>query len=530
MGQAFEAADRLGVRWGYELAVEAGTTFSAPIADAVDWLFGQAQQASTVIQTGVTRVVGTVQSLSSTVQSYGQQALDWVTGAAVWTQDWWLRFEEQMSQHLAGVFTAIKVGWTVGLPMFQSYAITASKQVVNLLWGVVWGEPWFPDVPGAGGVSFIGDLLAGIFVVGDIRDVLKYWFVRPFTSDDPWWFNAGMGLLSLAGIFPGLGDIVKVLGKAGLKALVKQTLEEATQKAVREGLDETGQQVAREAAEKALAESLQRIIAALGEDAARKLLQDVSPEVAERLISDAQSLGRLDTLVTLINDGVFSRLLHKGVDPDSFAILIDDLGATGLKTLDGLLQRNMDLKVGLKVAELAQQVGAADTVRQLVSSGNLQNVDSLRKFLKEISDEIANGQYGKLRQLEEAANRSATGPVALERSLNPPGQADVIDIGAREALQLKVVTSTDSGKVVSNITEAARQLRGETGEVPPDLFSKVADIRIESPDNPLATLGREQLLEQLRDWGLDEDILRGVDELRIVNNTGTHLFGLDDFR
>jgi hypothetical protein len=117
--------------------------------------------------------------------------------------------------------------------------------------------------------------------------------------------------------------------------------------------------------------------------------------------------------------------------------------------------------------------------------------------------------------------------VALEGA--PEGQADVIDFGKNEALQIKVVTSKSEAAVVDNAAKAASQLRGETGEIPPPGMRKIADVRIENANNPLADLERPDLLRGLRDNGLDATKLGGVDVLRVTNRRGSFDFSPSEF-
>jgi hypothetical protein len=249
--------------------------------------------------------------------------------------------------------------------------------------------------------------------------------------------------------------------------------------------------------------------------------------VVTRLLQNAKSMGNMETIARLAQKGTLGSLLRRGFDADEVVLLADEIGAIGLDSVDGLMDQGVERNPALESARLAKQVGAADDVKTLVRSRNLLNPRGLRNFLRQVADEVDAGQEGKLRQLQEAAKRSASGRVALERA--PEGQADVIDFGKNEALQIKVVTSKSEAAVVDNAAKAASQLRGETGEIPPPGMRKIADVRIENANNPLADLERPDLLRGLRDNGLDATKLGGVDVLRVTNRRGSFDFSPSEF-
>jgi hypothetical protein len=255
----------------------------------------------------------------------------------------------------------------------------------------------------------------------------------------------------------------------------------------------------------------------------------MSTDTAVRVIENAQSMGNLSRLAQLAENGTLTRLLKRGFDADDVVLLFDEIGQPGLEIVDQLMENGVQKNPSLESARIAQSIGKLDVVHRLVMSGNLENPAGLRNFLRQVADEVANGQQGKLVQLEEAAIRSESGRVALEQSTEAEGQADIIDQGTGEALQMKVVTSKDPGKVASNINSAAKQLRGETGENPPAKYSKIADVRLNNPDNPMYELPRSQLLQELIDNGVSRSSLNQVDELRVTNGTGTHTFTPSDF-
>ena len=246
-----------------------------------------------------------------------------------------------------------------------------------------------------------------------------------------------------------------------------------------------------------------------------------------RLVDDAERLGHLDAIGELTARGVTERLLRNGFDSTRLVLLLDELGVKGIETIDGLIRGGVQQNPAIEAAQIAKQVGAVDEVHQLSTSGNLENPLSLRNFLREVAGELAVGNFGKLTQLREAALRSRGGRDALEKS--SAGEADVIDLGRQEALQMKVVSSDKPAAVADNTNRAAGQLRGETGETPPPGFKTIVDIRITNGRNPMFMLERAQLLAELRTNGVTQAALAGVAEVRVTNGTGTHAFTPSEF-
>ncbi|WP_043598695.1 hypothetical protein [Cellulomonas flavigena] len=264
----------------------------------------------------------------------------------------------------------------------------------------------------------------------------------------------------------------------------------------------------------------------------------VTEGVAMQVLQDAAALGRLPEAEALSRSGVLARLLARR-GPEEVVLLVDQLGVPGVEIVDGLARTGVSDAVATDAAMIAQRIGAIAEVRQLATSGNLENPAGLRAFLREVELEVRAGQRGKLVSLQEAARRSESGRVALEQSGEARTEdgaasgADVIDHGAREALQQKVVTGASRPDAVNpvtvNLEKAASQLRGESGEVPPAGYARIADIRIENPANAMFPLERAALLEALRNDGVDAAVLRGVDRVHVTNGTGTHVYTPGEF-
>jgi hypothetical protein len=227
-----------------------------------------------------------------------------------------------------------------------------------------------------------------------------------------------------------------------------------------------------------------------------------------------------------------ARMIRRGFDSANLALLVDELGKQGIEIVDRLMTDGIQRNPATEVARLAKQVGAMDDVHKLVTSGNLENPNGLLRFMRR-----AAADPNLLAQLREAAQRSAGGRVALEKSLSPKGEADVIDHARQEALQIKEVGTpggTDPGgnyvsRVADYVNDAAGQLRGERGEMPPSGYKTIVDVRIVGRSNKLFPLDRAQLLQTLRGEGVTQSSLRGVAEVRVTNGTGQHTFNPSEF-
>jgi hypothetical protein len=109
-------------------------------------------------------------------------------------------------------------------------------------------------------------------------------------------------------------------------------------------------------------------------------------------------------------------------------------------------------------------------------------------------------------------------------------QADVVDHTTQQAFQLKNVSSASDNAVRKNLTKAAEQLSGNTGEIPLEGYNKVAKIRMNpelATQNPLYNASRDEVKNLIQETlsepnkKLKGKLLRdGVDEVRFVNGNG----------
>jgi hypothetical protein len=178
-----------------------------------------------------------------------------------------------------------------------------------------------------------------------------------------------------------------------------------------------------------------------------------------------------------------------------------------------LVQRGISLKQAQDTAMAAARAGVLDKVEVLVKSPGYRNPEKLRDFLESWN----RAKEGKIQALHDAVTRLRKGhQVALEG-----GGADVVDYTAREAIQHKRIFGQGRDQLTDDLLDAAGQLRGEKGEVPPAGFTRIADIRFDAQSmHPLRSADRNKLrtlFPQRKD-------LRGVDRIEITTERGTFVF------
>jgi hypothetical protein len=224
---------------------------------------------------------------------------------------------------------------------------------------------------------------------------------------------------------------------------------------------------------------------------------------------------------------IIGQLIERRVDMD----LIDevaDSGGLGLRTFARLIQYP-----GANHADAAAMVKSAadmnhlDSLLAYAETGRIGNVRGLRTWVESAAaarHTIANA-LPYVNQLQAAAARSkdGTGPVALQ---NWAGggvtvKADIVDVGRKEAVQVRTVVGHEvDAAVVAARTAAAGAV------VAPATFRRVLDLRIAHSGNPLHGLGKAELRDALRKAGLKA----AVDAVVVVNGTGRHEYGSADFR
>ncbi len=107
-----------------------------------------------------------------------------------------------------------------------------------------------------------------------------------------------------------------------------------------------------------------------------------------------------------------------------------------------------------------------------------------------------------------------------------------MDFSAKEAIQLKNVTSLDEGGVLNNLQKAGEQLKGSHGELVPKgadgkRFQRTAEIIIDNPENPLYNKTPNQLLKKLQKKFEGNNALQDhVDLVRIRAGDKVYEFGI----
>jgi len=137
-----------------------------------------------------------------------------------------------------------------------------------------------------------------------------------------------------------------------------------------------------------------------------------------------------------------------------------------------LMRKGLSEQQARQAAQLAVQRGVAEKVQALVKSDGFRNPENLSSFLRKWKLE---GNEGKLQALEDAVARLQRGDVvALEG-----GGADVLDYTTKEAIQHKRIFGKGEKALGDDLIEGGQQLRGELGEVPPEGFKRVIDVRFD---------------------------------------------------
>jgi hypothetical protein len=172
-----------------------------------------------------------------------------------------------------------------------------------------------------------------------------------------------------------------------------------------------------------------------------------------------------------------------------------------------LMRKGLSEQQARGVADAAAKNGVVEKVQALAKSPGYRNPENLPKFL---SDWNAM-EEGKVQALEDAVARlQQRHQVALEG-----GGADVVDYTTREAIQHKRIFGKGEEALRKVLREAAEQLRGKRGEMPPEGFKKVIDVRFDpKSSNPLKGGDRNAV----RAAFAEREPLDGVDRILITTD------------
>jgi hypothetical protein len=259
---------------------------------------------------------------------------------------------------------------------------------------------------------------------------------------------------------------------------------------------------------------------------------EVPPATADAFETIGKKYGFSDSLIDeLRKEKIDPALLEKVIEKaravkGSKAMPADKLGdlaieyaTKALEITRELTRRGVMPKQAAEAAQLAAELGVLDATRDLAAAEGYRNPERLLKLLRGASK----GKLGDLRALEDASARAKAGKeVGLETPEGDVREYPTTPGEHGEVVQHKSVTSPQERAVLQNMNDAARQLRGETGEVPVGKPTRTAHIHIESPSNPLYAAAdaavRDFITRAVQDPAYD---MSGADVFRITNSKGT---------
>ncbi len=298
-----------------------------------------AQQMQGGLEQGLSNVSSELTQSQHNLQTNKASAVHQTSGAMQQAaqeadRSWWEKALSAIGSFLSGLWDGIARVFTA----IGDALLWVGKQLVNVVWGFVWGEPVFTDIWGAEFFTFLGDLIAGILVWGDIRDIVKYWIIYPLQGKGPWWLNVLLGGVAILGIIPIIGD--------GFKAVVKQLLKRFLKTAVRELTEKLGKELA------------ERLVKELGEEAAQKLVEDLGAELVQKLAQElsaqaiqelAEKLGKetLEKLAAEVGGKAIQQLVAEGgerllkeLEPATLKQLLNVLSPREIKELHDKFDSN----------------------------------------------------------------------------------------------------------------------------------------------------------------------------------------------
>lgn len=165
----------------------------------------------------------------------------------------------------------------------------------------------------------------------------------------------------------------------------------------------------------------------------------------------------------------------------------------------------------------------------LFSSSHFKNSKAEIENLSAQLRITSNSNPGYIEQVNEGLARMNSSPphnVYIESSIK---QGDIVDEFLEEAIQLKALTSTGTGKPSQRLTSAVNQF---TTEVPPVGYKKIAEVRVLNPSNPVYNYSLTELKNYLQTGvnNLSPNNLanyQSMDKLRIKTGLGIKDFKVD---
>ncbi len=356
---------------GLDAAIsEAVGSLAASVDAQLAWEDDQVTEAAAKITDGQSRASADYQAAKGEAQARDRGQPSTSRG---WLGDLWNFFDdlaqrtlEWFQEKLGRVWGNIIGGILAAIIYVVGVVVCAvawlGAQIINLVWGFIWGETAIPGY-GGGVFAFIADVIAGVLVYGDVRDIFKYWIWRPLRGDGPWWLNLLLGSLALVGLIPLVGDGLKALikalragSKAALKTLAKLVGEELAERIAKALGEEAAERIAR------------RLIEELEEETARKLIREVGAEAAEELL---EQLGK-DALKKLAQDlsGEAIQRLTRELGERTLKKLAEELSGTAIERLAADLGQEAIEKLlrtvgGSTIQELSEQLGKEAVLKLL---------------------------------------------------------------------------------------------------------------------------------------------------------------------
>jgi len=231
-------------------------------------------------------------------------------------------------------------------------------------------------------------------------------------------------------------------------------------------------------------------------------------------------LGLSDEVIDILREeGVLPETIEelsaKGISGEDMALYALEYGVRGVEVINSLIDQGRPIHIANEITRLAHENGLLGDVHQLVVGRHLENPASLRRLLREISA----GDTGKIQELRDAARRASHG-----HQVKLGGEADVVDFTNEEAIQHKEVTSPDERAVEPHLQSAADQLAGRGGEMPPEGFTRIIDIRVLNYRNPLFTADRASVRLYIETSLRHRASAGNVDVIYFTNDNGTYIF------
>jgi hypothetical protein len=280
------------------------------------------------------------------------------------------------------------------------------------------------------------------------------------------------------------------------------------------------------------ASSLTQIQSRVLMESVMRLKGNVSDALIQKMAQVLKGADRL-TAQTIVNaDGTLtqSRPLGQVANRmETTAAAQASAKATAQQLQEKLVERGVQASSARKMLEQAKSrpevMEALETLINGRGKGQLRNPQGLVELVEKATTK--KNPIGFVRELQLAAER-----VKLGHEVGLGLGADIVDFSAKEAIQLKNVTSPKKSKVGENLGEAANQLTGERGEVVPKgadgkRFQRTAEIIIDNPKNPLYDKKPNQLLKELQEqFSANPTLQEHVDMVRIRAGDKVYEFGV----